>query len=143
MQSIFETFKVHRNIEDNPESMADRLVNVKDLVSTRLTRKTKRIDNIIAIQQEKIQHQEDIKLRGLKQVDENYLGPIMAVNANKTAKVWRSIKDIDSEKNGFLNVEELEGCFREHFAPELEGKSLVYWFRRWSTDHDKDMIAYR
>lgn len=50
MQSIFETFKVHRNIEDNPEAIADRLVNVKDLVSTRLTRKTKRIDNIIAIQ---------------------------------------------------------------------------------------------
>ena len=87
--------------------------------------------------------QEDAKLQGLKQVDENYLGPIMAANANRTAKVWRSIKDIDEERNGFLNVDELEGCFREHFAPELDGMSLVYWFRRWSTDHDKEMIAYR
>ena len=82
-------------------------------------------------------------MQGLKQVDENYLGPIMAANANRTAKVWRSIKDIDEERNGFLNVDELEGCFREHFAPELDGMSLVYWFRRWSTDHDKEMIAYR
>jgi len=35
------------------------------------------------------------------------------------AKVWRSIKDIDDEKNGFLSVTELEECFIEHFAPEL------------------------
>ena len=49
MQAIFETFKVQKNIEDNPEELGERLVNVKDLVSTRLTRKTKRIDDLIAI----------------------------------------------------------------------------------------------
>ena len=50
MNSIFETFKVNKNPEDNPSEMSDRLVNVKDLVSTRLVRKTKRIDDLIAIQ---------------------------------------------------------------------------------------------
>ena len=53
MLFIFETFKVHKNIEDNPEEIGDRLVNVKDLVSTRLSRKSKRIDDLIAIQQQK------------------------------------------------------------------------------------------
>ena len=57
--------------------------------------------------------------------------------------VWRSIKDFDIDKNGFLSSEELEGCFREHFAPELDGKSLIYYFRGSSTDHDKDLINYR
>ena len=51
--------------------------------------------------------------------------------------------DVDDDKNGFLQVDELDLCFREHFAPELQGKSLVYFFRRWSTDHDKDMVNYR
>lgn len=50
MQYIFETFKVNRNIEDNPDEISERLVNVKDLVSARLTRKTKRVDDLIAIQ---------------------------------------------------------------------------------------------
>ena len=59
------------------------------------------------------------------------------------ARVWRSIKDVDDDKNGFLHTEELEACFIEHFAPELQGKSLVYFFRRWSTDHDKNMVNYR
>jgi len=40
-------------MEDNPEDITIRLVNVKDLVSTRLTKKTKRIDDLIAIEQEK------------------------------------------------------------------------------------------
>ena len=71
------------------------------------------------------------------------MAPIMQKNTNLMQKVWRSIKDIDDEKNGFLAVNELEDCFREHFAPELEGKSLVYFFRRWSTDHDKDLVNYR
>ena len=140
---IFETFKVHKNIEENPEELGDRLVNVKDLVSTRLSRKSKRVDDLIAIQQQKDQMQEDIKMQGLKQVDDTYMAPIMQNNTNLMQKVWRSIKDIDDEKNGFLAVNELEDCFREHFAPELEGKSLVYFFRRWSTDHDKDLVNYR
>jgi len=65
MSYIFETFKVNKNFEDNPEDMSARLVNVKDLVSTRLTKKSKRIDDLIAIEQEKIQIQEDSKLKGL------------------------------------------------------------------------------
>ena len=32
----------------------------------------------------------------------------MAQQPNKSMKVWRNIKDIDDDKNGFLSVEELE-----------------------------------
>ena len=67
----------------------------------------------------------------------------MVANSNRTARVWRSIKDNDVDSNGFLSVEELENCFREHFAPELEGKSVVYFFRQFSADHDKDFVNYR
>lgn len=38
-----------KNIEDNPENLDDRLVNVRDLVSSKLTRKTRRIDDMIAL----------------------------------------------------------------------------------------------
>lgn len=50
MQFIFETFKVNKNVEDNPDELGERIVNVKDLVSARLTRKAKRIDDLIAVQ---------------------------------------------------------------------------------------------
>lgn len=143
MTYIFETFKVKKNVEDNPEEISERLVNVKDLVSARLSRKNKRIDDLIQMQQEKMQAAEDMKLQGLTQVDLPQIARKMAKDPNNMAKVWRSIKDVDDDKNGFLKVDELEACFREHFAPALEGKSMVHFCRQWSTDHDKDMINYR
>ena len=69
--------------------------------------------------------------------------PFMLRHPHKIAAVWRSVKEYDIDKNGFLQDHELEGCFREHFAPELDGKSLIYFFRRFSTDHDKELINYR
>ena len=47
---IFESYKVHRDLEDNPDEMGKRLVTMKDLVSTRILKKNKRIDEVIAIQ---------------------------------------------------------------------------------------------
>ena len=82
-------------------------------------------------------------LKGLEQVDEHFIAPIMLREPNKTAKVWRAIKDIDNDKNGFLQIDELDLCFREQFPMALLGKSLVHYFRQWSTDHDKDTVNYR
>ena len=67
----------------------------------------------------------------------------MAQDSHKMVLVWRAIKSFDIDKNGFLQADELEGCFREYFAPELDGKSLIYYFRGSSTDHDKELINYR
>ena len=39
-----------KNIEDNPDDLDQRLVNVRELVSSKLTRKTRRIDDLIALQ---------------------------------------------------------------------------------------------
>ena len=50
MQFIFETFKVSKNPEDNPEHLSERIVKVKDLVTARLTKRAKRVDDLIAIE---------------------------------------------------------------------------------------------
>jgi hypothetical protein len=57
--------------------------------------------------------------------------------------VWKSVKENDIDKNGFMLCSELEDCFREQWPVEFEGKSLVYYFRKFSTDHDKNLINYR
>lgn len=70
---LFESFKAHRNVEDNPDDVNDRLVNIRDLVSSRLTQKNRKIDDLIAIQREKDNARDDIKLQGLKQVNAEFL----------------------------------------------------------------------
>jgi len=51
-EALWETFKVKKNLEDNPEDMGDRLINVKELVSSKLTRHTRRINELIQVQLE-------------------------------------------------------------------------------------------
>ena len=75
-------------------------------------------------------------------MNEKELVEIMKKSNNRTSLVWRSIRDNDEDRNGFLGADELELCFREHFPHELDGRSLIYYFRKYSTDHDKNLVNY-
>ena len=140
---LFETYKVKRNIEDNPDDINDRLINTKDIISTRLMKKSKKIDDLIAIQREQDNMRDDVQLQGLKQVNEDLLRELVIRNPHLMSAVWKSVKENDIDKNGFMLCSELEDCFKEHYPAELEGKSLVFYFRKFSTDHDKNLINYR
>lgn len=67
----------------------------------------------------------------------------MKKHPQNMAAVWRSVKENDIDKNGFMLCSELEDCFKEQWPVEFEGKSLVHFFRQFSTDHDKNLINYR
>lgn len=38
--------------------------------------------------------------------------------------IWKSIKNIDRDSNGYVTAGELEELFKEFFPVELDGKSL-------------------
>jgi hypothetical protein len=59
---LFESFKVRRGMEDNPDDINDRLINARDIISTRLMKKNKKIDDLIAIQREQDNMRDDIAL---------------------------------------------------------------------------------
>jgi hypothetical protein len=82
-------------------------------------------------------------LAGLKQVYEEYVMEMFTKKPNLMAAVWRSVKEFDIDKNGFLFSSELESCFKEHFPAEMESKSLVFMFRKYSSEQDKNLINYR
>jgi len=42
-----------------------------------------------------------------------------------------------------MEMDELQNAFVEQFPYELEGKSLVYFFRRFAAQHDKNFINYK
>jgi hypothetical protein len=75
-------------------------------------------------------------LRGLQQVDADFFASLIQKNANGWNLVWRAIKSVDLDKNGFLSIDELESCFRDIFPVDFDGKSAVYYFRNYGTDHD-------
>ena len=57
--------------------------------------------------------------------------------------MWRYVKTVDLDKNGFLSTDELESCFRDIFPFDYDGKSSAHYFRKFGTDHDQNLVNYR
>jgi len=57
--------------------------------------------------------------------------------------IWKSIRLIDKDSNGFLLNNELEEIFKEHFPYELEDKSLKHFFHKFASIQNKQLIDYR
>lgn len=45
---------------------------------------------------------DDIALQGLQQVNEEFLFELMKENPRNMAAVWKSVKENDIDKNGFM-----------------------------------------
>ena len=67
-ECIWETYKVRDNIEDNSDSIDERVVNLQALVSCKKSNRLKKINEIIQMEEEEEQLAEDIKSKGLVQV---------------------------------------------------------------------------
>lgn len=57
--------------------------------------------------------------------------------------IWRSIKGIDKDQNGFVTGDELEMLFREYFPLELDKKSLLKFFKKYRSIQNKSLINYK
>lgn len=58
--------------------------------------------------------------------------------------IWKSIKKIDKDSNGYVTIDELNEIFREWFPLELEGKSLHRYFRvKYGSIANKNLINYK
>ena len=82
-------------------------------------------------------------MRNLAQTGEDF---VVAVARRKMAEwggVWRSVKKIDKDRNGYVTIEELDEIFREWFPLEMEGKTLQRWFRQWASVQNRNLINYR
>jgi len=66
--------------------------------------------------------------------------------SNKKANwggIWRSIKKIDKDSNGFVTVDELEEIFKEWFPIELEGKTCYHYFKKFGSVQNRALINYK
>lgn len=95
------------------------------------------------MEEEEEQAAEDIKLKGLTQVDEQFVLKIAITKKAQWGGIWKSIKTIDKDNNGYVTAEELEEIFREWFPVELDGKSLIRYFRKFCSIQNRVLIHYK
>jgi len=58
--------------------------------------------------------------------------------------IWKSIKKIDKDSNGYVTLEELDEIFREWYPLELEGKTLNRYLRlKYGSVSNRNLINYK
>lgn len=58
--------------------------------------------------------------------------------------IWKSIKKIDKDSNGYVTLEEIDEIFREWYPLELEGKTLNRYFRsKYGSVANRNLINYK
>lgn len=63
---------------------------------------------------------------------------------NFFAGIFKSIKKIDKDSNGFVTIEEIDEIFREWYPLEMEGKTLNRHFRKmYGSVSNRNLINYK
>lgn len=64
-------------------------------------------------------------------------------NLSSWGGIWKSIKRIDRDQNGFVTAVELESIFKEYFPLELDKKTIYNFLKRYRSVNNKTLINYK
>lgn len=63
---------------------------------------------------------------------------------NFFAGIFKSIKKIDKDSNGFVTIDELDEIFREWYPLEMEGKTLNRYLKKiYGSVSNRNLINYK
>ena len=68
---------------------------------------------LMEIEKEEIDFEDNRKVKGLSQVGEDYLLSMAFQKLALWGGIWKTVKAIDKDSNGFVLIEELEEIFKE------------------------------
>jgi hypothetical protein len=57
--------------------------------------------------------------------------------------LWTDVRKIDIDKNGLMDINDLETLMKDYFPDHLEGKSLFYYLKQFCVSYDKNVINYK
>jgi hypothetical protein len=88
---------------------------------------------------------EDIKTKGLQQMEGEFILQLASSKPNNFfGGIFKSIKKIDKDSNGFVSIEELDEIFREWYPLEMEGKTLNRYLKKiYGSVSNKNLINYK
>lgn len=64
-------------------------------------------------------------------------------NTLKWSEIWRNVKKLDIDNNGFIDQTDFENLLRDCFPSKLDGVSLYEFFKRWEASFDETLLNYK
>ena len=105
--------------------------------------RVKKIQDILSLEENEAHVADAARFKGLIHADDKFLMNMALANVKGWKDIWREIRKIDLDKNGLIEINDLESMMRDYFPDHLEGKSLFYYFRQFAVTYDKNLINYK
>ena len=151
---IFEAFRAPydergRVISDN-ESLSDlsiatldkRLVMLNKLERLRNNTTTDKVRALISLDEDEAELTRKRQTQGQKPIGEEILVEVAMTNLLGWSKIWREIRTLDIDRNGFIEKYELEQLMRDHFSADLEPYSFYSYFEKYPCSYDANLVNY-
>lgn len=82
----------------------NRTVNLHALVNAKKQARNRKVNELISIEEEDQRLQEDIKYKNQVPVDDQFLLTFIGKKKANWGGIWKSVKNIDRDNNGFLSL---------------------------------------
>mmetsp|Transcript_23665 Transcript_23665/g.23378 ORF Transcript_23665/g.23378 Transcript_23665/m.23378 type:complete len:112 (+) Transcript_23665:122-457(+) len=108
MEKIWESFKVRLMLDDNPDNLGDRLINLTQFSNTKTEKDVKTLTDLLyqakKEEKDKLVRQE----RGLVPVNKEFMASMAYQKKSIWGEVWKYARMRDIEKKGLIKADELE-----------------------------------
>lgn len=85
------------------------------MINSKNPKNARKINELISKEKEDEQAIEDQRVKGLIQIDMEYVLQMANKKKSNWGGIWKAIKLIDKDQNGFVTYDELEGIFKDYF----------------------------
>ena len=58
------------------------------------------------------------------------------------SNVWRNVKQLDKDKNGFIDKTDFQQLIQDYFPKQMEGNSLYLYCKQNESSFDKKLLNY-
>lgn len=151
---IYEAFKAPHDERGRPivdaESVSElssatldkKLVLMTKLEKLRNNTRDNKVKALISLDEDDAENAKRKKMLGQKPVNEQMLVETAMTNLLSWSKVWREIRTLDIDRNGFIEKHELEQLLRDQFPVELEKYSFFDYFEKYPCSYDPNLVNY-
>jgi hypothetical protein len=119
-----------------------KLIVLSKLEKLRSNTRGQRVKELISLDEDGVQMAIQKKIQGLKPAGEEQLIEIALSNLLGWSKIWREIRTLDIDRNGFIERHEFEQLLRDTYPFELQPYSLIGYLEKYPCSYDANLINY-
>ena len=119
-----------------------KLVILSKIDKLRNNTRSRKVQELISLDEGGAQTANRRKAQGLTPIGEDKLVETALTNLLGWSRIWREIRTLDIDRNGFIERQEFEQLLRDQYPLELEKYSFLDFLDKYPCSYDDNLINY-